>query len=230
MKVPDDLPDDVAALQAALIAERARAARVAAELAVAKAKASDDQALIAHQRLQIAKLTRELYGQRSERRVQLLDQMALVFEELETSATEDEITAERAVANTTNVAAFTRKRPARQPFPEHLPRERVVEPGPTVCQCCGSPRLRKLGEDIAETLEVIPRQWKVIQRVREKFTCRDCEKISQAPAPFHVLARGWAGPSLLAMILFEMLRGKQDEKRASIRMRRCRRRRDERRA
>ena len=99
--------------------------------------------------------------------------------------------------------AFTRKRPARQPFPEHLPREPVVEPGPRVCQCCGSPRLRKLGEDITETLEVIPRQWKVIQHVREKFTCRDCEKVSQAPAPFHVLARGWAGPSLLAMILFE---------------------------
>jgi transposase len=99
--------------------------------------------------------------------------------------------------------AFTRKRPARQPFPEHLPRERAVEPGPTVCLCCGSPRLRKLGEDITETLEVIPRQWKVIQHVREKFACRDCEKISQAPAPFHVLARGWAGPSLLAMILFE---------------------------
>jgi len=111
---------------------------------------------------------------------------------------------EQAVARTTNVLAFTRKRPARQPFPEHLPRERVVEPGPTRCLCCGSPRLRKLGEDITETLEVIPRQWKVIQHVREKFTCRDCEKISQAPAPFHVLARGWAGPSLLAIvILFE---------------------------
>ena len=199
----DDLPDAIAALQAALIAARERAARVEAELAVAKAKASDDQALIAHQRLQIAKLTRELYGQRSERSVQLLDQMALAFEELESSATEDEVAAERAVAKTTNVVAFTRKRPARQPFPEHLPRERVVEPGPTVCQCCGSSRLRKLGEDISETLEVIPRQWKVIQHVREKFTCRDCEKISQAPAPFHVLARGWAGPSLLAMILFE---------------------------
>ena len=52
-------------------------------------------------------------------------------------------------------------------------------------------------------MEVIPKSWKVIQHVREKFTCRDCEKISQAPAPFHVIARGWAGPSLLAMILFE---------------------------
>ncbi len=55
----------------------------------------------------------------------------------------------------------------------------------------------------SETLEVIPRQWKVIQTVREKFTCRHCEKISQAPAPFHPTPRGWAGPSLLAMILFE---------------------------
>ncbi len=76
-------------------------------------------------------------------------------------------------------------------------------PGPTACLCCGGARLRKLGENVTETLEVIPRQWKVIQHVREKFTCRDCEKISQAPAPFHVIARGWAGPSLLAMILFE---------------------------
>jgi transposase len=199
----DDLPDDIVALQAALIAQRERAAGVEAELAVAKAKASEDQALIAHQRLQIAKLTRELYGQRSERRVQLIDQIELTLEELESSASEDEVAAEQAVAKTTKVAAFTRKRPARQPFPEHLPRERVVEPKPTVCLCCGSPRLRKLGEDITETLEVVPRQWKVIQHVREKFTCRDCEKISQAPAPFHVLARGWAGPSLLAMILFE---------------------------
>ena len=49
----------------------------------------------------------------------------------------------------------------------------------------------------------IPRQWKVIQKVREKFTCRDCETISQSPAPFHVTPRGWAGPSLLAMIMFE---------------------------
>jgi len=207
---PETLPDDIAALRAALVAERemrleeaARAAQVAAELAVAKAKACDDEALIAHQRLEIAKLTRQLYGQRSERSVRLIEQMELALEELETSASEDELAAERAVAKTTKVAAFTRKRPARQPFPAHLPRERVVEPAPTECPCCGSLRLRKLGEDITETLEVIPRQWKVIQHVREKFSCRDCEKISQTPAPFHVLPRGWAGPSLLAMILFE---------------------------
>ena len=66
-----------------------------------------------------------------------------------------------------------------------------------------SPRLRKLGEDVTQTLETTPRRWKVIETVREKFSCRDCETISQAPAPFHVVPRGWAGPSLLAMIVFE---------------------------
>lgn len=197
------LPDDIEALKAALIAEAARAAHAEAELAVAHAKASGDRALISHQQLQIDKLRRQLYGPRSERASRLLDQMEIAFEELESSATEDEIAAEMAVAKTTTVKAFTRKRPARKPFPGHLPRERVIVPGPAICLCCGSSRLRKLGEDITETLETIPRQWKVIQHVREKFTCRDCEKISQAPAPFHVIARGWAGPSLLAMILFE---------------------------
>jgi transposase len=85
----------------------------------------------------------------------------------------------------------------------HLPRERVVIDPPAACDYCGGTRLRKLGEDVTRTLEVIPRQWKVIETVREKFTCRDCEKISQAPAPFHVIARGWAGANLLAMVLFE---------------------------
>src|SRR5271168_2672838 len=197
------LPDDIEALKAALIAEAARAAHAEAELAVARAQASDDQALIAHQQLRIEKLTRQLYGPRSERTSRILDQIELQLEELEASATADELAAEMALAKTTTVAAFTRKRPARKPFPEHLPRERVIIPGPTACACCGGARLSKLGEDITETLEVIPKSWKVIQHVREKFSCRDCEKISQAPAPFHVIARGWAGPSLLAMVLFE---------------------------
>ena len=164
---------------------------------------ADDAATIARQNLEIAKLKRQLYGPRSERTARLLDQMELELEELEAAATEDEIAAERAAAKTTTVAAFTRKRPARQPFPAHLPRERVVVPAPTTCDCCGGTRLRKLGETITETLEVIPRQWKVIQHVREKMTCRDCEKISEPPAPFHVTPRGWAGPHLLAMLLFE---------------------------
>jgi transposase len=185
----EPLPDDIDALKAEVSAGRARAAA--------------DRALIAHQQLQIAKLRHQLYGQRSERAARLIEQMELGLEELEAAATEDEIAAEQAAARTTNVAPFTRKRPSRQPFPEHLPRERLVEPAPSTCLCCGGARLRKLSEDVTETLEVIPRSWKVIQHVREKFTCRDCEAISQPPAPFHVTPRGWAGPSLLAMIMFE---------------------------
>jgi transposase len=122
---------------------------------------------------------------------------------LEATATEDELAAERAAAQTQAVRSFQRKRPSRKPFPDHLPRERVVVAAPERCPCCGSSKLSKLGEDITETLEVIPRQWKVIQTVREKFSCRDCETITQPPAPFHVTPRGFAGPNLLAMILFE---------------------------
>ena len=207
---PAALPDDIDALRAALTIERAQLRDVvaerdtgAAELAVARAKASEDLALIAHQKLRIAKLERQIYGPRSERSDRLIDQLALQFEELETSATADELAAEIAVAKNTTVAGFIRKRAERNTFPEHLPRERMVIDLPTACECCGGTRLRKLGEDVTRTLETIPRQWKVIETVREKFTCRDCEKISQAPAPFHVITRGWAGPSLLAMILFE---------------------------
>jgi transposase len=154
-------------------------------------------------KLQIEKLNRDRYGPRSERTARLLDQLELTLEELETAATEDELAAEMAMAKTATVASFARKRPSRKLFPDHLPRERRIVPGPVTCSCCGGSRLSRLGEDITETLEVIPKSWKVIQHVREKFSCRDCEKISQAPAPFHVIARGWAGPSLLAMVLFE---------------------------
>lgn len=197
------LADDVDALKDALLVERARAFEVTAELMVARARAAEDVALIAQQRLRIAKLERQVYGQRSERSARLIDQLALAFEEMDASATEDELAAEAAVAKTTSVRGFTRTRPERNTFPDHLPRERVVIDPPTACECCGGNRLRKLGEDVTRTLETQPRRWKVIETVREKFSCRDCEKITQAPAPFHVIARGWAGPSLLAMIMFE---------------------------
>ena len=75
-------------------------------------------------------------------------------------------------------------------------------PAPSACPCCGGTTLRKIGEDVTETLELIPRQWKVIQHVREKFSCRVCEAIGQPPAPSHPIARGRAGPKLLAHILF----------------------------
>lgn len=220
----NDLPDDIGVLRAALIAARAQAAAIENrftivsgerdeavsrlsivnhELATERAERSDDRALIAHLKLVIAKMKREKFGPRSEKSERLLNQLELHLEDLEATATEDELAAEKAAQATTSVKAFIRKKPARKPFPEHLRRERVVIPGPTSCACCGGARLVKLGEDVTETLESVPRRWKVVQTVREKFSCRDCESISQTPAPFHAIPRGFAGPSLLAMILFE---------------------------
>lgn len=198
-----DKASEIARLRAALAASEARAAAAEVELAQARAVVSTSEAMIQHLRLEIARLRREQYGQSSERRARLIDQLELQLEDLEAAAAEDGIAAEKATETTTTVQAFERRRPSRQPFPEHLLRERVVVEAPAACACCGSARLVKMGEDITETLEVVPRRWKVIQTVREKFTCRDCEKISQAPAPFHATPRGWAGPNLLAMVLFE---------------------------
>ena len=189
---PENLAAEIAALQAALAAERT--ARQEAE-----ARASGAEAMVAQLKLLIARLRREQYGQSSERGRKLLDQLELQLEEVAASAAEDEITA--APVGGTMVHPFTRRRPVRAPFPAHLPRERVVIPGPTACPCCGG-KLAKLGETITETLEVVPRQWKVIQTVREKLTCRSCETITQPPAPFHVIPRGHVGPSLLATILY----------------------------
>ena len=204
------LPNDIEALKTLVYeanrkADEAsrRATRAEAELANAQAQASATDALIAHLKLQIAKLRREQYGPSAERTRRLLDQMELELEDLEADATEDGLIAVAATSTATTIAAFERKRPSRKPFPEHLPRERVVVPAPCTCPACGGSRLSKLGEDVTETLEVIPRAWKVIQTVREKFSCRDCETIAQPPAPFHVVPRGWAGPSFLAMVLFE---------------------------
>ena len=223
----ESLPSELAAAQAMILAERAArqqaeavAASAQAEAANAQADLSNTEALISHYKLEIEKLRRQLYGTRSERTARLLEQMELQLEELEATATEDELAAEKAAAQTQTVKSFKRKRPSRKPFPDHLPRERVVIPAPESCPCCGSSKLSKLGEDITETLEVVPRQWKVIQTVREKFSCRHCETITQPPAPFHVTPRGFAGPNLLAMILFEKFGQHQPLNRQSERYRR----------
>src|SRR6266702_1648628 len=216
------LAERAARVEAEALAANAQsaAARAKVEVANARADLSSTEALIGRLKLEIEKLRRQLYGTRSERTARLLEQMELQLEELEATATEDELAADQVVARSQAVQSFQRKRPSRSPFPDHLPRERVVIPALANCPCCGSKTLSKLGEDITETLEVVPRQWKVIRTVREKFSCRDCEAITQPPAPFHVTPRGFAGPNLLAMILFEKFGQHQPLNRQSERYRR----------
>jgi transposase len=182
----DHLPDDTDALKAALIE--------------ARAKLSGARALIEHLQLVIAKMQREKFGPRSERSQRLIDQLELQLEELAAAAGEEEVKAE---TKRVEVRGFTRRQATRRNFPADLPRRRIVHPSPTCCPCCGGTKLSKIGEDITETLDVVPRQWFVTEHVREKFSCRSCETITQPPAPFHAIARGFAGPSLLAMMLVE---------------------------
>lgn len=188
----EPIPSDIDVLRAALVTEQQ--ARREAE-----ARASGAEAMVAHLKLLIAKMKRDRFGASAERGRKLLDQLEMQLEELETAATEDEVAANAAPDKTT-VRPFARAKPVRGPLPAHLPRERVVLPSPASCPCCGG-KLAKLGETITETLESIPRTYKVIQTVREKFSCRSCETITQPPAPFHPIARGRAGPDLLATIM-----------------------------
>ena len=191
-----ELPDDIAALKALLI--------------VANRRTKDLDAEVETLKLTIAKLQHDKFGNSSERTSVLMDQLELQLDELVARRAEetasDEITAAAAAAQVPDGTAAqppkVRNIPARRPLPAHLPRERVIVPAASTCPCCGGTKLRKLGEDITETLERVPATWKVVQHVREKFSCRACEKIAQAPAPSHPIARGRAGPVLLAEVLF----------------------------
>src|SRR4051794_4686229 len=152
-------------------------------------------------RLLLAKARRAQFGRSSERGAKLVEQLELQLAELEESAAEEEATAEIAASKRTPPpGGGSPRKPARRPLPENLPRERIVYPAPSACPKCGGP-VRKLGEDVTETLECVPRSWKVVEHVREKVSCRACEAVSQPPAPSHPIARGRAGPNLLALVL-----------------------------
>jgi transposase len=183
---PDQVPNEVDALRAELLETRA--------------KLSGAHALIEHQQLLIEKMKRAMFGPRSERSQRLLEQMELQLEDMAATTGEDVTKAQSAGIR---VESFTRHKATRRNFPDHLPRRRIVHQAPTWCPCCGGTNLSKIGEDVTKTLDTVPRQWFVTEHVREKFSCRECETITQPPAPFHAVARGYAGPSLLAMILVD---------------------------
>ena len=199
------LLDHIAELERKLKAEQA--ARIASEqrAAIAEGRATGLEAEVETLKLTLAKLRRDKFGASSERGARLIDQLELQLAELEERIAQDEAATEIAAPPRNEQSSSSdrekRRKPARRPLPDHLPRERIVHPAPSACPCCGGP-LRKLGEDITETLEQVPAQWKVIQHVREKFSCRRCEAITQPPAPSHPIARGRAGPQLLAQVLF----------------------------
>jgi transposase len=195
------LPGDLAAAHAMILAERAARLEAEARVGSIQAEMSGARLEIERLRLLLAKARRARYGQSAERGAKLVEQLELQLAELEETVAEEDAAAELAAPPTRPEArARVGRKPARRPLPEHLPRERIVYPAPCSCPECGGP-VRKLGEDVTKTLECEPRRWKVVEHVREKVSCRCCEAVSQPPAPSHPIARGRAGPNLLALVL-----------------------------
>jgi transposase len=171
------LPDDIDALKALIVAQQALLSERAVE--------------IEHLNLIIAKLKRLQFGRRSEKMDREIEQLELRLEELQVSAVaEAPISAEKSPART----------PVRRPLPEHLPRTRVEHTPACACPDCGA-AMRRIGEDVAEMLEYVPERFRVIQHVRPKLACPACERIVQMEAPSRPIARGLAGPGLLAHVL-----------------------------
>jgi transposase len=147
-------------------------------------------------KLLIAKLRRMEFGRKSEKLDRQIEQLELRLDELEASRAEKIAS----TSATPPVVNQTAKR-ARQPLPAHLPREtRKILPKQEACPDCGG-KLKQLGEDVSETLEYVPEHFKVIRQVRPKLACACCDKIVQAEAASRPIARGMAGPGLLAHVL-----------------------------
>ena len=180
------LPDDVATLQALLLAERASAAKLAGH---------NEQL-----RALIKELQRALFGRRSEKAV-LPDQLQLALEDIEQALAEAEVHDEKTDA-TLEASRRQQRRVNRGALPKHLPREEIViEPAEQTCPCCGG-ALHRIGEEVAERLDVIPTQFRVIVTRRPKYGCRACESaVVQAPAPARLIEGGLPSERLVAHVL-----------------------------
>jgi len=179
MPAAADLPDDVEALKAELVAARALVIEQKIELEKL--------------RFEIACLKRMKYGRSSEQLDTQITQMQLTLEDLEATLAETP----EALRPAPKEAAV---KPVRRALPAHLPREDVVHDTACTCPACGG-TLRHLGEDVSEMIEYVPGRYKVIRHVRPKFSCAACQKIVQASAPSRPIARGLAGPAFLAHVL-----------------------------
>jgi hypothetical protein len=177
---PDQLPDHPEALKRIITAM--------AQDAIAA------QAEIAKLRFQLARYRRAEFGRSSEKLAREREQLELAIEALETDQADRIAAASPAVAAAIE-SAIEAQKPARRPLPEHLPREEMIHPAPCTCPTCGG-ALRRIGEEVTETLDYVPGRFKVIRHVREKLSCRACDMVVAALAPDHVIAHGRAEAGL----------------------------------
>jgi len=191
---PAELPNNVIALRVLLLH---REDEHAAELEAARNGLKEQVLRNEQLKLRLARLLRERFGASSERLRHEIEQLEFLLgdtEEQIAEATSPEPDAPAAESET------QRRRPARRPLPETLPRDVVEHAAPCACPRCGG-ALRPLGEDVTEVLDYVPGAFRVTRHVRPKLSCRGCEAIAQAPAPSLPIHRGLAGPGLLAHVL-----------------------------
>ena len=197
---PAVLPDNIVALRALLLQ---REGLHAAELATAHAGLRDQVLRNEVLKARLAKLLRERFGASSEKLRGAIEQLELLLGDLEEDLAETAPSEPEQPAAEARTAR-PRRKPARKPLPEHLPRDTIEHPAPCACPRCGGALAslgRPLGEDVTEVLEYVPGAFRVTRHVRPKLSCRCCEAVAQAPAPSLPIYRGMAGPGLLAHVL-----------------------------
>jgi transposase len=198
--LPDLSSLDRAALQTLLMAEHEERIATHQQLLEREQQLLRQESEIETLKLLLSQLRRMQFGRKSEKLQRQIEQLALRLEDLELAqAAEQTQRTGSGSAESSPLAANVK--PARRPLPEHLPRQtQRHEPKDSTCPDCGG-ELRKLGEDVSEMLEYLPECFRVIRYVRPKLSCRHCERIVQAAAPSRPIARGRAGPGLLAHVL-----------------------------
>jgi transposase len=193
---PAALPLDMTTLRAVLLQ---REAEYAAELQAARAGLQEQVLRNEQLKLRLAKLLRERFGASSEKLRTAIEQLELILGDLEEQIAET-APAEPQPPAAPEPADTARRKPARRPLPENLPRTTVEHAAPCACPKCGG-ALHRLGEDVTEMLDYVPAMFRVIRHVRPKLSCRGCDSIAQAPAPSMPIHRGLATPALLAHVL-----------------------------
>ncbi|GAW95456.1 IS66 family transposase [Colwellia marinimaniae] len=175
-----------------------------AQALAAKDKIITEQAIRINQfieRYEIAK--RKQFGQSSEQ----LPCAGETFNEAEEII--DEVDKALLAEPDTNKNVSIKSIPKRKPLPKTLPRKVVtidLSLDEQVCDCCHS-KLHKMGETRSEKLEFVPAHIKVIETVRPKYTCKQCEKtgtgnqVKIAPMPATPIPKGIATSSLLSQII-----------------------------
>lgn len=182
---PDPLPDDPELLKQMVFAMQQNVANLEASLTAEKSLTEQLQ-------IRLAGLLRHRFGRSSEKSTNK-DQLELLIEDTETAI------AQAAPAKQEPPTKAPKSR-ARKPFDKSLPREkRRLEPASCDCPECGG-HMKLIGEDVAEMLHVIPEQHIVIQQVRPKYGCSQCDRIAQAPASERVIDKGIASAALISQV------------------------------